>query len=62
MTVWENNEFLDEIYRVTKNSICIFCSKEQFSAIYGYFANKKGTTRPVVWQKSNILLKVKRSI
>ena len=45
--------FLDEVYRVTKNSICIFCGKEQFSDIYKYFANKQGTTRPIVWQKSN---------
>ena len=46
-------EFLDQIYRITKNSICIFCGKEQFSYIYEYFANKKGTVRPIVWQKSN---------
>lgn len=44
---------MNEVYRVTKNSICIFCSKEQFSTIYSYFAGKKGTVRPVVWQKSN---------
>lgn len=45
--------FLDEVYRVTKNSITIFCGREQFSAIYEYFAKKKGTTRPIVWEKSN---------
>ncbi len=45
--------FLDEVYRVTKSSICIFCGKEQFSGIFSYFENKKGTTRAVVWQKSN---------
>lgn len=45
--------FLNEVYRVTKNSICIFCSKEQFSEIYSFFADKKGTVRPVIWQKSN---------
>ena len=45
--------FLNEVYRVTKNSICIFCSKEQFSDIYSFFADKKGTVRPVIWQKSN---------
>ncbi len=47
------NEFLKEVYRVTKNSICIFCGKEQFSEIYKFFAGKKGTARPIVWQKSN---------
>lgn len=46
-------EFLDEVYRVTKNSICIFCGKEQFSTIFEYFAHKKGTTRPIVWEKNN---------
>lgn len=47
------DSFLPEIYRITKNSICIFCGKEQFSKIYEYFANKKGTVRPVVWEKTN---------
>ena len=46
-------QFLNEVYRVTKNSICIFCGREQFSLIYQYFAKKKGTVRPIVWQKSN---------
>ena len=45
--------FLNGVYRITKNSVCVFCGKEQFSEIYGYFANKKGTTRPIVWEKSN---------
>ena len=51
--VFDLELFLNEVYRVTKNSICIFCSKEQFSFIYGYFAEKKGTVRPIIWQKSN---------
>lgn len=46
-------DFLNEIYRVTSNSICIFCGREQFSEIYNFFANKKGTVRPIIWQKSN---------
>jgi len=45
--------FLNEVYRVSKNSITIFCSKEQFSFIYDWFANKKGTVRPIIWEKSN---------
>jgi len=45
--------FLDEIFRVTKNSICIFCGKEEFSSIYAYFASKKGTVRPIIWEKTN---------
>ncbi len=46
-------EFLESITRVTKNSITVFCSKEQFSAVFSFFANKQGTTRSIVWQKSN---------
>lgn len=45
--------FLNQVYKITKNSICIFCGKEQFSYIYEFFANKKGTVRAIVWQKSN---------
>lgn len=47
------NKFLEEVCRVTKNSICIFCGKEQFSEIYKFFANKPGTIRPIIWEKSN---------
>lgn len=35
------NSFLENVYRVTKNSIVIFCGKEQFSTVYAFFANKK---------------------
>lgn len=42
------NTFLEEAYHVSKNSICIFCGKEQFSTIYEFFANKKGTVRPII--------------
>jgi len=45
--------FLKEVLRVSKNSLVIFCGKEQFSYIYGFFAKQKGTVRPIVWQKSN---------
>lgn len=45
--------FLEEVYRVTKNNICIFCGKEQFGEIYKFFADKKGTVRPIIWQKTN---------
>lgn len=47
------NAFLDEVYRITKNSICIFCGRGQFSDIYNYFDTKPGTVRPVVYEKTN---------
>ena len=46
-------KFLEQAYRITSNSICIFCGKEQFSTIYNFFANKKGTVRPIIWEKTN---------
>jgi len=46
-------DFLEQVYRVTKNSVVIFCAKEQFSFIYKFFAKQKGTVRPIVWEKSN---------
>lgn len=45
--------FLENVHRVTKNSVVIFCGKEQFSTIYAFFAGKKGTVRPIVWEKTN---------
>lgn len=51
--LFDLNKFLNEVYRVTKGSICIFCSKEQFSIIFSFFAEKQGTTRPIIWEKSN---------
>ena len=50
---FELSHFLENVHRVSNNSICIFCGREQFSEIYKFFANRKGTTRPIVWQKSN---------
>ena len=45
--------FLENVYRITKNSIVIFCGKEQFSTIFSFFTNKKGTVRPIIWEKTN---------
>ena len=47
------NTLLNELYRVTRGQIIIFCGKEQFSDIFEFFTNKKGTTRPIVWEKTN---------
>ena len=45
--------FLDEVYRVSSNSICIFCGREQFSTICEYFKNKPGTCRTIIYKKTN---------
>ena len=47
------NKMLEEFYRISRGQIIVFCGKEQFSDIYGFFANQKGTTRPIIWHKSN---------
>lgn len=48
------DEFLKQVLRVTSNSICIFCGKEQFSQIYKFFVDiGKGTVRPIIWEKTN---------
>lgn len=46
-------EFVDEVYRITKNSMIIFCGVEQISYIFNHLATKKGTPRPIVWNKTN---------
>ena len=46
-------KFLEQVHKITSNSVCIFCGKEQFSIIYDFFANKKGTVRPIIWEKTN---------
>ena len=47
------NDFLGMCFSKAKNSICIFCGKEQFSGIYEFFASKNGTVRPIIWEKTN---------
>lgn len=50
-------EFLDEVFRLTKSIIIIFCAKEQVSYIHGFFAEKQkqgvGTVRQLIWEKTN---------
>lgn len=50
-------EFLKEIYRVTKGTVIVFCGKEQLSEIHKFFSDKqrqnKGTVRQLIWEKTN---------
>ena len=46
-------DFCKEVDRLTKNTIVIFCGLEQFSEIIKYFKAQKGTTRALVWEKTN---------
>ena len=51
------NTFLNEVYRVTKGTIIIFCGYNQLSEIYDVFEEKSrenlGTVRQLVWEKTN---------
>ena len=51
------NEFLNEVYRITKGTIIIFCGKEQLSEIHSFFNQKQqkeeGTVRQIIWKKTN---------
>ena len=51
------NTFLNEVYRVTRGTIIIFCGYNQLSEIYDFFKEKArenlGTVRQLVWEKTN---------
>lgn len=48
------DNFLNEIYRITKGTIIIFCGKGQVSKIYNRFvSDKNSTTRQIIWEKTN---------
>ena len=54
---FEIKDFLEQVYRVTKGTIIIFCGINQISEIYEFFNEKqkkqKGTVRHLVWEKTN---------
>ena len=51
--------FIEECYRVTNNTMIIFCGQTQFSNIFGYFIDRmnnekaKISVRQLVWAKTN---------
>lgn len=50
------NKFLREVIRVTSDTIIIFCGHRQYSQIFDVLdKSEKGTTRILVWEKSNTL-------
>lgn len=52
-------DFLNEVYRITKGTIIIFCAQGQMSSLLKHFwnyqdnLNHKITVRQLVWKKSN---------
>lgn len=46
-------EFLDNIYRITKNSFLIFCSIEQCGIMSDHTRGYNGTRRYIIWEKTN---------
>lgn len=47
------NEWLDQIIRVCKGSLYIFCGHEQISDIFGKLNDNKFSTRLIIWEKTN---------
>ena len=48
--------FLEEVYRVTEGTICIFCGISQVSEIFNWFQQKhikEGSLRQLIWVKNN---------
>jgi DNA modification methylase len=49
--------FLNELYRITRGTIIIFCGQHQLSEIKNFFQEKqdlhKGTVRQLIWKKTN---------
>ena len=54
---FELQDFLTEVYRVTKGTIIIFCGQHQISEIKNFFQEKQnsrnGTVRQLIWEKTN---------
>ena len=54
---FDMQDFLNEVYRVTKGTSIVFCGKEQLSEIYDFFNQKQkknqGTVRQLIWEKTN---------
>lgn len=57
VVTFDLERFIQEVYRVTKGTIIIFCGKEQLSFIYKLFHEKQsrkyGTVRQLIWKKTN---------
>ena len=46
-------DFLEEVDRITKGTITIFCGIEQMSGIFKFFKDKGYPTRQLIWEKIN---------
>lgn len=46
-------DFLENIYKLTKGTCIVFCGVNQVSDIYKFFAEKEGTVRQLIWKKTN---------
>ena len=59
IVTFELEPFIEEIYRITKGTIIVFCGQEQFSFIRNWFTNRQNINkdkimvRQLVWKKSN---------
>ena len=48
------NDWMEQVYRVTKGTVIVFCGIGQVSPIYNFFRDKdNGTVRQLLWVKTN---------
>lgn len=46
-------QFINQVFRITKGTIIIFCGYSQISKITQFLRNQNGTLRILVWEKTN---------
>lgn len=50
-------DFLQQVFRISRSTVIIFCGKEQLSIIHKFFSEKQaehlGTVRQLIWEKTN---------
>lgn len=55
--LFDLENFLNEVYRITRSTIIIFCGRGQLSSICKFFDDKQkkkqGTPRQLIWEKTN---------
>ena len=60
ISTFDLHNFLEEVYRVSKGTIIVFCGQHQLSEIKNFFQEKqdknKGTVRQLIWEKATQVL------
>ena len=46
------SEFLQHIYRITKDILTVFCDYSLYHKIHSFFSNSIGTTKTLIWKQT----------